>query len=267
MGHFYHPTTGELIDGNLRDARRVNGLPSPTTVLGILSSPGLRYYFRKQMFEATATTPRLHGQSDDDYFEKCCIAADEHGQAARDKGGDFHSLVQRFHMKPFAQPMRASMMSQDDPLLPQFTAYTDWYFANVKRSIMVEQAVIGQGYAGRVDHVAEMMDGRLAVCDVKTQDTTKKKGKFTYYSNWGVQLGAYSGAIVASILPRPDVLISIAVSSNLPAVVEAYEWPKPPAYYHRIFLGLLEYWYEDNNYWPANKTISPDVTQTDPKPM
>jgi hypothetical protein len=85
---------------------------------------------------------------------------------------------------------------------------------------------------------------------MKTQDTTKKKGKFTHYSNWGVQLGAYSGAIVASILPRPDVLISIAVSSNSPAMVEAYEWPEPPNYHH-IFLGLLKYWCLDNDYHPT----------------
>jgi len=245
MSHFYDRTTGELIDGNLRDARKVGALPSPTTVLSILGSPGLKWYFRRQIWEATCTTPRPPGMADEDYWELCQKWADEHGQAARDRGGDFHSLVQKFHMKPFAQPMRASMMSQDDPLLPQFIAYTDWYFKNVKRSIMVEHAVVGEGYAGRVDHVAEMMDGQIACLDVKTQDITKKK-KFTYYSSWSCQLGAYAGAIK----PMPDVLISIGVSSKEPVVVEAYEWPKSPAYYHDIFLGLLKYWCEDNDYHP-----------------
>lgn len=247
--HFYHPTTGELIDGNLRDARKVNALPSPTTVLGILGSPGLKYYFREQMWLATATTPRTLGMSDDDHFKACIKWADEHGQAARDKGGDFHSLVQRFHeqcMKCGESSAFVSCGNSAGDMRQQFEAYADWYYKNVKRSLMVEQAVIGQGYAGRVDHVAEMMDGRIACLDVKTQDTSKKKGKFTYYSNWGVQLGAYAGAIK----PIPDVLISVAVSSNLPAVMEAYEWPNPPAYYHDIFLGLLKYWCEDNDYHP-----------------
>jgi hypothetical protein len=240
MGSHYYTKDGELIDGDLRQARKLGGLPSPTTVLNILGSPGLKYYFRKQMFESTATTPRLPNESDDDYFDRCCKWADEHGQAARDRGGDFHDLVQRFHMRP-----RSGEITTDHTLYTQFEAYTDWYFANVKRSLMVEQAVIGQGYAGRVDHVAEMMDGRIACLDVKTQDITKKK-KFTYYSNWAVQLGAYAGAIK----PIPDVLISVAVSSNSPAVVEAYEWPKPPSYYHDIFLGLLKYWCLDADYYP-----------------
>jgi len=250
MSHFYDRTTGELIDGNLRDARKVNALPSPTTVLGILGSPGLKYYFREQMWLATATTPRLPGMSDDDHFKACMKWADEHGQAARDKGGDFHSLVQRFHQHAdkFRKP-GLNRLNPEDPLAPQFNAYVEWYSKNIRRSLMVEQAVIGQGYAGRVDHVAEMMDGRIACLDPKTQDTSKKKGKFTFYTPWAIQLGSYSGAIKPPIVP--DVLISIAISSNLPAVVEAYEWPKPPAYYHDIFLGLLKYWCEDNNYHPA----------------
>jgi hypothetical protein len=243
MGNHYYTKDGELIDGDLRQCRKLNGYPSPTTVLNILGSPGLRYYFRRQMFESAVTTPRLPNENDDDYFDRCCKWADEHGQAARDKGGDFHSLVQRFHEAQLHG--NTGKLPIDDPLFPQFDAYTDWYFKNVRRSLMVEQAVIGEGYAGRVDHVAEMMDGRRACIDAKTQDITKKK-KFTYYSNWGVQLGAYAGAIK----PIPDVLISVAVSSNLPAVVEAYEWPKPPRYYHDIFLGLLKYWCEDNDYHP-----------------
>jgi len=239
MSHFYDRTTGELIDGNLRDARKVGALPSPTTVLGILGSPGLKWYFRRQIWEATCTTPRPPGMADEDYWELCQKWADEHSQAARDKGGDFHSLVQKFHLGEISPGF------EPGELTPQFDAYVQWYHKNVKRSIMVEQAVIGDGYAGRVDHVAEMIDGRIACLDVKTQDITKKK-KFTYYSNWGVQLGAYAGAIK----PMPDVLISIAVSSKEPVVVEAYEWPRKPEHYHSIFLGLLKYWREENSYWP-----------------
>lgn len=253
MSHFYDKNTGELIDGNLRDARKVNALPSPTTVLNVLGSPALKYYFRKQMFESTATTTRLPNESDDDYFDRCCKYADEHGQAARDLGGDFHSLCQSFHERATKVPPEklaveaSTLVHPGDPMLPQFHAYVGWYQKNVVRSLMVEKSVIGQGYAGRVDHVAQLIDGRIACMDVKTQDVTKKKGKFTYYSNWSVQLGAYAGAIQ----PMPEVLISIALSSKGPAVLGCYEWPKPPEYYHDLFLGLLKYWKEDTDYFPV----------------
>jgi hypothetical protein len=240
--HYYHPATGELIDGDLRQARKVGGLPSPTTVLKILSSPGLKWYFRRQMWEATCTTPRHPRMSDEDHWNACQKWADEHGKTARDAGGDFHDLVQAFHRKPVRGWL---MLSDNDPLRPQFDAYVDWYFRNVKRTIMVEQSVIGQGYAGRVDHLAEMMDSRIACLDAKTQDT---KGKpFTFYPEWAVQLGAYAGAI----RPIPDCLISVALNRNpaAPIMVEHWEWPKRPSYYHDIFLGLLSYWRFANNYF------------------
>ena len=241
-GSHYYTKDGELIDGDLRLCRKLGGLPSPTTVLNILGSPGLRYYFRRQMFESAVTTPRYVGESDDDYFDRCCHHADEHGQAARDRGGDFHDLVQRFHMRPSI----SNEITTDHPLYQQFEAYVDWYFKNVKRSLMVEQAVIGQGYAGRVDHVAEMMDGKVLCLDIKSQDTTKKKGKFTYYDQWPIQLGAYAGACKIPI----DGLMSVAVSANLPAVVETKLWERPVEYYHDIFMGLLKFWKHSNDYHP-----------------
>ena len=42
MGSHYYTKDGELIDGDLRVCRKLNGLPSPTTVLNILGSPGLK---------------------------------------------------------------------------------------------------------------------------------------------------------------------------------------------------------------------------------
>jgi len=180
MSHYYHPKSGELIDGNLRDARKVNGLPSPTTVLHILGSPGLKWYFRRQMWEATTTAPRPAGMTDDEYWEKCQKDADEHGQAARDRGGDFHTLCQQFHER-CAKGDGAAFANSVDPgaLRPQFVAYTDWYFQNVRKSILVEQSVIGQGYAGRVDHVAEMMTGRIACLDVKTRRRRRGSSRST----------------------------------------------------------------------------------------
>ena len=251
MGHFYDKRTGELIDGGLREARKLGGmaLPSPTTVLGILSSPGLQWYFKRSMWEAARTTPRHPSWTDDQDFEECVKWMEEHSKAARDKGGDFHDLVQRLHERCIKSlnTTVVSAMAVTAGLSDQFNAYSDWYFKNVRRSLMVEQAVIGQGYAGRVDHVAEMMDGKVLCLDVKTQDTTKKKGKFTYYDQWPIQLGAYAGACKIRI----DGLMSVAVSANLPAVVETKLWERPVDYYHDIFLGLLKFWKHSNDYHPT----------------
>lgn len=244
--HYYHPESLELIDGDLRQARKVGGLPSPTTVLRILSSEGLKRYFKRQMWEATCTTPRLPEMNDEDHWEACLRWANEHGGSARERGGDFHTLCQQFHMAK----LNGGTYHLIEPfsLQPQFAAYENWYDKNIHRTLLVEEPVLGQGYAGRLDHLAQLRNQMLAIppeacLDVKTQE--RKKDRFNFYPEWAVQLGAYAGALPT----MPDVLVSVVVSSNEPVVVEAYEWPKPPAYYHKIFLGLLEYWKFAHNYY------------------
>ena len=125
MSHFYHAITGELINGGLREARKLNGLalPSPTTVLSLLKSEGLIFYFKKMMWEATSTTPRPPGMSDEDHFYACLKWADEHSKKSRETGGDFHSLVQRFHercltgLPSFGHKMDGELFQTDSSLL------------------------------------------------------------------------------------------------------------------------------------------------------
>lgn len=239
MSHYYHPDTLELIDGDLRDARKVGGLPSPTTVLKILTSPGLQWYFKRQMWEAAVSTPRTPQMSDEEHWKLCQKYADEHGKAARDKGGDFHTMVQQLHLAIVGR-RSTLIVPPGHPLHPQITAYWQWYEQNVEETLLVEHKCKGDGYGGQLDHMARMRDGRVACLDAKTQDISKRKN-FEHYPEWGVQLGAYAGTQD----PMPDCLISVCVSSMAgPVVVEAYEWPEPPAYYHQLFLGLLAYWRE-----------------------
>jgi hypothetical protein len=196
------------------------------------------------MFEAAVTTPRQPGMSDDDFYELCTKSAEEHGKAARDKGGDFHDMVQLFHTgKPLP-------LGEQNPML---SAYARWYDTYVEKTISTETVVIGDGYGGRLDHLCLLNDGRVAITDTKSQDISTKGGRFNYYPEWVLQLAAYAGAI--NRFPGPmegqvDVLVSVCISSKPPFVAEAHYWPKPVAYYHQLFMGLLALWKETNQYFP-----------------
>jgi hypothetical protein len=233
-GHFY-TATGQLVNG-LREARTINPppLPSPTTVLSLIKGEGLIYYWRKQMWESARTTPRQPHWTDEEDFKACLRWADEHGKGARDKGGDFHDEIERFNKSGWRN-LAAS---------EQALSYYDWHDQYVAKSIAVEQIVFGNGYAGRMDHLALLRDGRVAVVDVKSQDVSKRSGKFNHYPEWALQLGAYA----AAAKPVPDVLVSVCISSNTPVVLEAYYWPGPPSYYANLFIGLLMVWKEFNSY-------------------
>jgi len=246
--HFYHAVTGQLIDGGLRAARLENGLPSPTTVLNLLKSEALIRYIKRQAWEAAVTTPRNPGESDDDHYERCLRYADEHSKIARERGGDFHTLIQGFHLSCIGEG--------GPPVVPahfadQYDSYLRWYEKWVDKTISVEQVVIGDGYAGRIDHVAKLRDGRVAVCDVKSQALTNRKS-FNHYESHALQLGAYAGAWQKTYGSNVDALVSIYVSSNTPVTLEAYVWPRAVDYYSKLFMGLLAIWCFSNNYFPDN---------------
>lgn len=240
--HFY-TRDGKCITG-LREARKTSPLPlvSPTTVLGMLTSFSLIRYFKRQMFEAVATTPRDPAWTDDEYFDACERYAEEHGDAARKHGSEFHDLIQsynlaRIHQKPIPHP---------EPKFEQgYRAYVDWYEANVEKSLLVEDVVIGSGYAGRVDHYCLLKDGRRAVVDAKTQ-ALKGRKKFNHYVTWLLQMGGYS----LTDKTKADTMISLCFSSDEPFVFEAYEWPNHPVDANAMFIGLLDIWKIDNNYFP-----------------
>lgn len=250
MGHFY-TAEGICIDG-LRAARKMTPLPlpSPTTVLSMIKGEGLIQYFKRCMWEAAVTTPRQPHWDDDAHYEACVRWAEEHGQAARDKGGEFHDMVQRFH-----GGLPVPMGEQN----PMMAAYADWYDRYVEKTIGNELVVIGEGYAGRLDHLCLLKDGRIAITDTKSQDITKRR-TFNHYPEWALQLGAYAGAVnrfpgLEGPLNRHsddnvDVLVSICISSKPPFVVEAFYWPKPIDYYANLFMGMLALWKEVHDYWP-----------------
>jgi hypothetical protein len=239
--HFYTPD-GRLV-GGLREARVVNALPSVTTVLSMLKGEGLIRYFKKSMHEATATTPRRPEWTDKEFYEACERWADQHSQTARDKGLALHKVIQEFHQSLVDKVPWSPEVLLTPELADGYDLYLRWYEKWVKKTLIVEEVLFGEGYAGRVDHVALLKDGRVAVCDVKTQDTTKTK-RFSQYPEHFLQLGAYAG----TIKPTPDVLISIYVSSNAPTTLEAYVWPGSPQLGHELFLNLLRLWQFVNNY-------------------
>lgn len=260
--HFYHPTTGELV-GGLREARLVSALPSPTTVLGLIKGEGLIQYFKKSMFEAAVTTPRRPEWTDAEFYDACVKWSEEHSLAARDKGLALHKIIQEFHqavvgMRPFPEVVEylhgsgvAAMATRE--LRDGFDLYLRWYEKWVRKTLAVEQFVVGQGYAGREDHCCVLQDGRVSLVDVKTQDISKRN-KFNFYFSWALQLGAYAGACPPYLGEQSrhiDCIISIAVASTGPAALEAKVWDRPVSYYHDLFLGLLAVWQEENQYWPT----------------
>ena len=252
--HFYK-SDGICVEG-LREARKCSALPSPTTVLGILKSAGLIRYLEQQILEAAATTPRANNETDADWCSAVRAAAAEHSDAAKKFGGELHDWIQQFNL---ASLYHKTVPKLGHGMTGQCKEYVDWYDANVKQPLAVEQIVFGDGYAGRLDFVAELHDGRIACLDAKSQ-ALRGKRLFNHYTNWALQLAAYAAAYNKTADNPTTVLISLVASSDEPVRFECYEWSGFVEEYYDLFKSVLHIWKLDNNYFP-DESVDAAITK------
>ena len=105
MGHYYKidgtpchkvpyadPEKG-LRDTTIRDARKLNLLPSVTEILSILAKPGLENWKQQQTMLAALTLPRIDGETDDELIKRIKQDAKEHAKEAADIGTAIHETI------------------------------------------------------------------------------------------------------------------------------------------------------------------------------
>ena len=144
-------------------------LPSVTTILGIIAKgEGFNNWLKKQ----------------GDNADKILTEA-----------GDFGTCIHN-HLEAIGKGIQVNV----DALRPKekrcVVAFQGWVKDNVKRFISTEQAVynVREGYAGTLDAVVEMIDGRIAVLDYKTSSgiyDTYELQVVSYGKAWGKFDDAY----------------------------------------------------------------------------
>ena len=61
---------GKARPTTLRDARKLNLVPSVTTIIKVASQPGLDRWKQEQVLLAALTLPKVNDESDDDYIAR-----------------------------------------------------------------------------------------------------------------------------------------------------------------------------------------------------
>ena len=100
-GHWY-TTAGEpayqiegktgLRNTTLRDAKKLNLLPSVTTVLNCAAKPGLDIWKQQQVLLAALTLPRGEGESDESYCDRVMTDSKAQGKEAMNRGTHMHGI-------------------------------------------------------------------------------------------------------------------------------------------------------------------------------
>lgn len=264
-GHFYKYPGGEpcyeVLDGKgekraptLRDAKK--GLkgqlkpyeiyPSVTTIVKSLGTPpGLMGWMLDTLAECAATNPCHAGETADEYKVRLQADAERWRNEAAELGTAMHDDIEHVLLLRDVAPSHAK--TSPDFLVP----VAEWLSNNVAGVFGVETPfACADGYGGRIDLIAKMKDGSVAVIDFKTQGTKEKYGHATRaYDEWGEQLAAYAEG--CNIVPPGAILMNLVISSTKPGVVEAHVWDDVERYVD-MWRCKLDYYKLAHDWYPEN---------------
>lgn len=223
---------GQFREPDLRDARKVGGLVSTTTYIGLLDKPGVHKWRVEQGIKAALAQPEMPIP---DLYQK----SEEFMRYTQDWGTALHDWV---NIK-----LREVPASGIPPLIPGTEecadALLDWFAANGFAWEKTEHRFLRSdlGWAGQVDLIGTYY-GDPVIADLKTQSQPLTP----YDPEMPLQLAAY--AMGCDLAPE-TLRVSIIVNRDKPGDVLLKLWQDNERY-DQAFRKLVDLWCLIHSYDP-----------------
>jgi hypothetical protein len=213
----------------LRDARRMDLVPSVTTILNVAAKPGLIAWMQRQILMAALTLPRMEDESEEVFLERILHDSKEQGKRAADAGTDIHAQIQSFYEdKP--TPSSDTVMATDRILYQTF---------GDQKWVCERSFAHDLGFGGKVDLI-----GDDVVVDIKTKDFTDPNSVEPYDEHL-MQLAAYR----VGLGMHKARCANVFVSRTVPGLVTAHEWTETDLKRGwTMFAALLSFWQAKNRH-------------------
>jgi hypothetical protein len=220
--HWYTPAGEPQHDADLREARKKHLLPSVTSILRILDKPAIADWKANTMLQCAFTANYSPDASIDEKVQATIADYEEEMDRGKGIGSEIHHMIESYlQLQEVAGTYSADAWTV-------FREVQRWIDENINTETAVSEFIYANrthGYAGTVDCIAELKDGRIALIDWKTQfvkegkpqkrDPSKRyKTNIKFYSEWKTQLAAYSRCSHDMIRRDFDVVMSVGISSN-----------------------------------------------------
>ena len=264
---------GEPRPTTLRDARKLDLLPSVTNILGVIAKPELTAWLQEQAVMAALTLPRIAGETEDAFAKRVVEDSLTTRDGAADFGTAFHHGAEHIAKTLEVDPA--------DLLSAWLNRYRDWFQENVLTCRWTEQRVVSNqfGYAGTADLLIEHKVHGLCLVDLKTQristphpgplpdrggegggaQGTARPTKVKPYKSWAYQLAAYRKAL--GVEAR---CINLIMNSVIPEMPIEHVWGEAEMDAGlRAFLAARELWVIEKGYDPA---LAGRATTPSPQP-
>jgi hypothetical protein len=256
-GHWYTLTgepayeivgaNGKLRNTTLRDARKLNLVPSVTTIIKCADAPALNKWMRDQVLMAALTLPKIDGESMEAYAQRILDDSRQQASTARDIGTAIHGCIECWLCNEW---------------------FDDQYDGHVKGALEALRGWCGDiedlrpersfahplGYGGKCDvHKKPSIDLNEThngfVADFKSKDFTADNLPGVY-ENHSMQLAAYREGFEMPSARCAIIYVSTAVP-GLTHLVEVDEDELQRGW--KMFCALLTYWQTKNNYCPCEE--------------
>jgi len=245
--HWYNATDGspqytvKAKDGSdrpttLRDARKMNLVPSVTTVMKIMAKPGLDVWKNEQLLLAAMTLPRKETETEKEFIARIVADSKETGKQAAEKGTRIHESIEKWYAGERNVEHVDTAKAFEKTVFEHFKTHPDqkWLTEIAFASPM--------GFGGKVD--LHTVEGLGIVVDAKTKDFGPDD-KVDAYDEMLMQLAAYRYGLE---IPHARCA-NVFASRTHPGLIKIVEWSEEDlAKGWEMFQCLLRFWKIKNNF-------------------
>ena len=242
--HWYDADGVPHHEAGLRDARKLNLLPSPTTIIGVMKNPGLDVWKQNNLLLSALTIPydEKEGVELDALAKRIVEDSKRQGSDAAIRGTVVHIGAEAI--------LKGQEWDRDDE---QLVAINAWAQANILDVHFTEKIVVNTelGYAGCCDAKVTHQEHGTIILDWKTQGCkTNAKGDYKpmYYKNWALQGAAYRECV-----DRKLPFVSVVINKNGPEIFEKRWDDEDTDKAFDAFANLHALWCWEKNYYPGRK--------------
>lgn len=212
----------------LADARRLDLVPSVTTILRCAAAPGLEAWKTRQVLMSALTLPRIDGETADGYATRVIKDSKEQGKKAAERGTELHAEIESFiQTNTHSLKWMVHIVAIRETL--------DHYGIDLLKGKAEHSFACGAGFGGKVDWHDDAL-----LLDFKSKDRIDAKVK--PYNDHLMQCAAYAYGL--GVKRAGNVFIGV---EDKQVRVFLYE-PEQLAEAFGQFTCLLSFWQRKNKF-------------------
>ena len=244
--HWVTSKNGTKRATTLRDARKLNLVPSVTSVLSLGLVISVQAVKIKKAIEASLSLRRGEFEHDDSLSKRILQESKREAEEASQRGVRIHDLLESF--------FKTGTIPDDEEDQAIVRSVQSLIQVNCGEQEWVSEQTFAheKGYGGMIDlHCKETPDISPAwVIDFKTKESFTD-AKTVAYDSMGYQLAAYREGLGYDPFAR---IANVFISASNPGHTIFHEWSgEDHGRFTRIFGHALELWKETKKYWPEIK--------------